>query len=68
MSAQTQDHFTATSVVDQIESAPQNQRTEKLISGIAQQMQQSNNPQVQQWGAELQQSKSQLVKACQQQG
>jgi hypothetical protein len=51
---------------EQIQKAPQNQRTEVLISGIAQQMQSSNDQNTQQLGAELQNAKSQLVKACQQ--
>jgi hypothetical protein len=55
-------------VVSQVQQSPQNQRTEKLIDGIAQQMQQSGNSQAQQLGQELQSVKSQLVKACQQQG
>ena len=54
-------------VVSQVQQSPQNQRTEKLIDGIAQQMQQSGNAQTQQLGQELQSVKSQLVKACQQQ-
>jgi hypothetical protein len=54
-------------VISQVQQAPQNQRTEKLIDGIAQQMQQSGNAQTQQLGQELQGAKSQLVKACQQQ-
>jgi hypothetical protein len=54
-------------VVSQVQQAPQNQRTEKLIDGIAQQMQQSGNAQTQQLGQELQSAKSQLVRACQQQ-
>jgi hypothetical protein len=55
-------------VVSQVQQSPQNQRTEKLIDGIAQQMQQSGNSQAQQLGQELQSVKSQLVKAVQQQG
>ena len=55
-------------VVSQVQQSPQNQRTEKLIDGIAQQMQQSGNAQTQQLGQELQSVKSQLVKAVQQQG
>jgi hypothetical protein len=54
-------------VVSDIQKSPQNQRTEKLIDGIAQQMQQSGNTQTQQLGQELQSAKSQLVRACQQQ-
>jgi hypothetical protein len=54
-------------VISQVQQAPQNQRTEKLIDGIAQQMQQSGNAQTQQLGQELQSAKSQLVRACQQQ-
>ena len=54
-------------VISQVQKSPQNQRTEKLIDGIAQQMQQSGNAQTQQFGQELQSAKSQLVKACQQQ-
>jgi hypothetical protein len=54
-------------VISQVQKSPQNQRTEKLIDGIAQQMQQSGNAQTQQLGQELQSAKSQLVKACQQQ-
>ena len=55
-------------VVSQVQQSPQNQRTEKLIDGIAQQMQQSGNAQTQQLGQELQSVKSQLVKAVQQGG
>jgi hypothetical protein len=55
-------------VISQVQKAPQNQRTEKLIDGIAQQMQQSGNAQTQQLGQELQSVKSQLVRAVQQQG
>ena len=54
-------------VISQVQKSPQNQRTEKLIDGIAQQMQQSGNAQTQQLGQELQSAKSPLVKACQQQ-
>jgi hypothetical protein len=54
-------------VISQVQKSPQNQRTEKLIDGIAQQMQQSENAQTQQFGQELQSAKSQLVRACQQQ-
>ena len=59
-------HFS--DVISQVQQSPQNQRTEKLIDGIAQQMQQSGNAQTQQLGQELQRVKSQLVRACQQQG
>jgi hypothetical protein len=55
-------------VISEVQKSPQNQRTEKLIDGIAQQMQQSGNTQAQQLGQELQSVKSQLVRACQQQG
>ena len=55
-------------VISQVQQSPQNQRTEKLIDGIAQQMQQSGNAQTQQLGQELQSVKSQLVRAVQQQG
>ena len=54
-------------VISQVQKSPQNQRTEKLIDGIAQQMQQSGNTQTQQLGQELQSVKPQLVRACQQQ-
>jgi hypothetical protein len=57
-----------TDVISEVQKSPQNQRTEKLIDGIAQQMQQSGNAQAQQLGQELQSAKSQLVRACQQQG
>jgi hypothetical protein len=55
-------------VISEVQKSPQNQRTEKLIDGIAQQMQQSGNAQAQQLGQELQSANSQLVRACQQQG
>jgi hypothetical protein len=55
-------------VISQVQQSPQNQRTEKLIDGIAQQMQQSGNAQTQQLGQELQSVKSQLIRAVQQQG
>ena len=55
-------------VVNQVQKTPQNQRTERLIDGIAEQMQQSGNQQTQQLGQELQQAKPQLIKALQQGG
>jgi hypothetical protein len=55
-------------VVNQVQKSPQNQRTERLIDGIAQQMQQSGSQQAQQLGQELQQAKPQLIKALQQGG
>ena len=55
-------------VVNQVQQSPPNQRTERLIDGIAQQMQQSGNQQTQQLGQELQQAKPQLIKALQQGG
>jgi hypothetical protein len=58
-------HFT--DVIAEVQKAPQNQRTDKLIDGIAQQMQQSGNAQVQQLGQELATAKPRLVRACQQQ-
>jgi hypothetical protein len=56
-----------TNVIAEVQKAPQNQRTDKLIEGIAQQMQQSSNAQVQQFGQELATAKPQLVRAVQQQ-
>jgi hypothetical protein len=61
-----QNHFS--DVVNQVQQTPQNQRTERLIDGIAQQMQQSGNQQTQQLGQELEQAKPQLIKALQQGG
>ena len=61
-----QNHFS--DMVNQVQQTPQNQRTERLIDGIAQQMQQSGNQQTQQLGQELQQVKPQLIKALQQGG
>jgi hypothetical protein len=61
-----QNHFS--DVVNEVQQTPQNKRTERLIDGIAQQMQQSGNQQTQQLGQELQQVKPQLVKALQQGG
>lgn len=55
-------------VISAVQQAPQNQRTDKLIQGIAEQMQQSANAQAQQLGQELASIRPQLVKACQQQG
>ena len=55
-------------VVNQVQQSPQNQRTERLIDGIAQQMQQSGSQQAQQLGQELQQAKPQLIRALQQGG
>jgi hypothetical protein len=55
-------------VVNQVQQSPQNQRTERLIDAIAQQMQQSSSQQAQQLGQELQQAKPQLVRALQQGG
>lgn len=64
---QTKNHFT--NVIEEVENAPNNQKADRLITGIAQQMQQSSNQGVTslQWGQELQAVKSQLVKACSQQ-
>jgi hypothetical protein len=59
---------TFSDVVNQVQQSPQNKRTERLIDGIAQQMQQSGNQQAQQLGQELQQVKPQLIKALQQGG
>ena len=59
---------TFSDVVNQVQQSPQNQRTERLIDGIAQQMQQSGNQQTQQLGEELKQVKPQLIKALQQGG
>jgi hypothetical protein len=59
---------TFSDVVNQVQQSPQNQRTERLIDGIAQQMQQSGNQQAQQLGQELKQVKPQLIKALQQGG
>lgn len=55
------------SVITEVEAAPQGQRVQKAIQGIAQQMEASNNQPTQQLGQELSQRTSQLVKACQQQ-
>ena len=59
---------TFSDVVNQVQQSPQNKRTERLIDGIAQQMQQSGNQQTQQLGQELKQVKPQLIKALQQGG
>ena len=59
---------TFSDVVNQVQQSPQNQRTERLIDGIAQQMQQSGNQQTQQLGQELKRVKPQLIKALQQGG
>ena len=59
---------TFSDVVNQVQQSPQNKRTERLIDGIAQQMQQSGNQQTQQLGEELKQVKPQLIKALQQGG
>ena len=56
-----------TDVIAEVQKAPENQRTDKLIEGIAKQMQQSGNTQLQQFGQELATAKPQLVRACQQQ-
>ena len=56
-----------TDVIAEVQKAPQNQRTDRLIEGIAKQMQQSGNTQLQQFGQELTTAKPQLVRACQQQ-
>ena len=56
-----------TDVIAEVQKAPQNQRTDKLIDGIAKQMQQSGNTQLQQFGQELATAKPQLVRAVQQQ-
>jgi hypothetical protein len=59
---------TFSDVVNQVQQSPQNKRTERLIDGIAQQMQQSGSQQAQELGQELQQVKPQLIKALQQGG
>ena len=59
---------TFSDVVNQVQQSPQNKRTERLIDGIAQQMQQSGSQQTQQLGQELKQVKPQLIKALQQEG
>jgi hypothetical protein len=59
---------TFSDVVNQVQQSPQDKRTERLIDGIAQQMQQSGSQQTQQLGQELQQVKPQLIKALQQGG
>lgn len=64
MNTTTSNHFA--NVIDEVESAPKASRPDKVISGIAKQMTQSSNPQIQQLGQELQQVKSQLVSALQQ--
>jgi hypothetical protein len=53
---------TFSDVVNQVQQSPQNQRSERLIDGIAQQMQQSGNQQTQQLGQELKQVKPQFNK------
>ena len=69
MSTQTQtNHFE--NVIDEVQSAPQNQKLDKAIGGIAKQMQQSQNQTLTpaQLGQDLQNIKPRLVGACQQQG
>ncbi len=56
-------HFSGTA--QQVEKAPQNQRTEVLIDSIAHQMQQSTNQETRQLGTDLLSIKPQLVSACQ---
>jgi hypothetical protein len=55
-------------IVNEVQKAPQNQRVERLIDGIASQMQQSTIGQTQQLGEELVSAKGQLLRALQQQG
>lgn len=55
-------------VISSVQQAPESQRPLKLIEGIAQQMLQSDNPNVKQWGAELATNKTQLTRALQQGG
>ena len=59
-------HFSE--VINEVQKAPQNQRAERLIDGIASQMQQSTIGQTQQLGEELVSAKGQLLRALQQQG
>ena len=65
MANQTQ-HFAQ--LAAQVQKAPQAQRTRTLIEGIANQMQQSGNPEAQQLGSELKARETELANACQQQG
>lgn len=65
-STSTANHFDE--VLPTIQQAPQNQRSQTAFQSIAQQMQASGNPQVQQWGQDLALLTPQIVKACQQQG
>lgn len=62
MTTQGQNHFQ--DLIEEIQATPPNQRLDKAFSGIANQMQQSGVQAVQQWGGELNQVKSQLVRAC----
>lgn len=55
-------------VVTEVQNVPQSQKTDRLISGIITEMQQSGEPQVANWGTQLAQLKPQLLKACQQSG
>ena len=54
-------------VASDVQQSPPAQRTERLIDGIAHQMQQSGNTQCRQMGDELEAAKPQLVRALQQQ-
>ena len=49
----------------QVQSAPAGQKTDTLVNGIAQQLQQSSNQDIQQMGEELQSLRGQLVTASQ---
>jgi hypothetical protein len=59
-------HFDST--VAAVQSAPQNQRAERIITSITEQMQASSSQQVQQLGDELKEVQPKLIKAMQQGG
>ena len=59
-------HFDST--VAAVQGVPQNQRAERIITGITEQMQASSSQQVQQLGDELKEVQPKLIKAMQQGG
>jgi hypothetical protein len=59
-------HFS--DVLTNVQQAPQGQKIERALSGIAKQMQQSHDQETKQLGSDLQSVTPQIVKACQQGG
>ena len=60
----SENHFQG--LAEELKTTPGPQRPERLIGGICEQMQQSNNSNTQQLGSELKQVQPQIVRALQQ--